>query len=91
MNKLKMEVQQIHRNNYAQEIYKLKIQLSQVTKNYEELLIKYNKSEEEISKYKENYVKIETAYQIQGKNYENCNQKTLHNETTIYNLQKDNI
>lgn len=68
-----MEVQQIHRNNYAQEIYKLKIQLSQVTKNYEELLVKYNKSEEEISKYKENYVKIETAYQIQCKNYESCN------------------
>lgn len=44
-----------------------------MTKNYEELLVKYNKSEEEISKYKENYVKIETAYQIQCKNYESCN------------------
>lgn len=73
MNKLKLEVQQIHRNNYAEEIYKLKIQLSQANKNYEELLVKYNKNEEEISKYKENYVKIQTAYQIQGKNYENCN------------------
>lgn len=91
LNKLKFEIEQINKNNYAEEIYKLKLQLAQSTKAHEDLLIKHSKNEEEINRYRENYIKIETAYEIQGKNYDSCKDKNNQNETLIYNLQKDNF
>jgi hypothetical protein len=53
----------------GEENCRLKIECSQSERNIKELSERCQQWEEEVQKFKENYIKISTAYEIQGKNY----------------------
>lgn len=69
--KLSQQLEEIKGHKVGEENCRLKIECSQSERNIKELSERCQQWEEEVQKFKENYIKISTAYEIQGKNYEN--------------------
>lgn len=88
--RITFELEELLKNNPTEELYQLRHAQSHTSKLSEDLQARLSRSEEEITKYKENYVKIETAYQIQSKNYQTAIEKQAQIEAALQAHQRDN-